>query len=217
MEEIELRAALEGLLFVAGEPMTVDRLSEVLEGVDKERVTAALTDLEVAYRQADRGLQIVQVAGGYQMVTRPEVSPWIKRLERIKSATRLSKPSLETLAIVAYRQPVTRPEIEEIRGVDSSGVLKTLMDRRLVKIVGRKEIAGRPMMYGTTREFLHYFGLPNLSALPTLKEFSEMTPEPAERGEGSEGPEVSTEAHSDSRSETRDAPLEGSPDPVERA
>ncbi|HET6370301.1 MAG TPA: SMC-Scp complex subunit ScpB [Nitrospiria bacterium] len=198
MEEIELRAALEGLLFVSGEPMSIDKLSEVLEGVDKERVTAVLADLEVAYRQADRGLQIVQVAGGYQMVTRPEISPWIKRLERIKNATRLSKPSLETLAIVAYRQPVTRPEIEEIRGVDSSGVLKTLMDRRLVKIVGRKEIAGRPMIYGTTREFLQYFGLSHLSALPTLKEFSEIVPETDDQEDALGGYEVSDEVPAES-------------------
>lgn len=171
MEEIEMRMAIEGLLFVSGEPMSVDRLTQVLEGADKERVLTALTDLEVAYRQSDRGLQIVQMAGGYQMVTRPEIAPWLRRLEWMKSATRLSKPSLETLAIVAYRQPVTRPEIEQIRGVDCAGVIKTLMERRLVRIMGRKEVAGRPMMYGTTREFLNYFGLSDLSALPTLKEF----------------------------------------------
>jgi segregation and condensation protein B len=215
MEEIELRAALEGLLFVAGEPMSVDKLSEVLEGVEKERVTAVLADLEVAYRRADRGLQIVQVAGGYQMVTRPEVSPWIRRMERMKSATRLSKPSLETLAIVAYRQPVTRPEIEEIRGVDSAGVLKTLMDRRLVKIVGRKEIAGRPMMYGTTREFLQYFGLSHLSALPTLKEFSEIVPETADQEGEPRGYEISDEAPAEPHPiETESADQAGSRDPA---
>lgn len=199
MEEIELRAAIEGLLFVSGEPISVERLSEVMEGVGRDRVLAALADLEVGYRQADRGLQIVQVSGGYQMVTRPEIAPWIKRLERIRVATRLSKPGLEALAIVAYRQPVTRPEIEEIRGVDCAGVLRTLLDRRLVKIVGRKEIAGRPMMYGTTRDFLQYFGLPDLSALPTLKELSEipteveMSPEVVQVEEGLPGPEAAVD------------------------
>jgi|SRR5579863_7827862 len=180
MEEGELRAIIEGVLFMSEEPLSVERLSDVLEGADKERILVALTDLEVAFRQAERGLQIVQVAGGYQIVTRPEIAPWIKRLEKIKSANRLSKPSLEALAIVAYRQPATRAEIEEIRGVDSAGVLKTLVDRRLVKIVGRKEIVGRPMMYGTTRDFLGYFGLPDLSALPILKEASEAAGPPEE-------------------------------------
>lgn len=103
------------------------------------------------------------------------MAPWIKEMEKIKSAARLSKPGLETLAIIAYKQPATRAEIEQIRGVDAAGVLKTLMERKLVKIVGRKEVAGRPMMYGTTREFLQYFGLSDLTALPTLKEFSEVT------------------------------------------
>jgi segregation and condensation protein B len=174
MEEHELTAVLEALLFVAGEPMSLDKLAEVLEGTDTGRIREALDRLRQNYDDAGRGLQIVEVAGGYQIATRSECAPWIKALEKIKTATRLSRSGLETLAIVAYKQPATRGEIEAIRGVDSAGVLKTLLERRVVKIVGRREGLGRPMLYGTTREFLHYFGLKDLAELPALKEFKEV-------------------------------------------
>ncbi len=174
MEEHELTAVIEALLFVAGEPMSLDKLTEVLEGTDTGRIREALDRLRQNYDAAGRGLQIVEVAGGYQIATRSECAPWIRALEKIKSATRLSRSGLETLAIVAYKQPVTRGEIEAIRGVDSAGVLKTLLERRIVKIVGRREGLGRPMLYGTTREFLHYFGLKDLSELPALKELKEV-------------------------------------------
>ena len=174
MEDRELLPILESLLFVAGEPITVDRLRGVLEGIEGERILKALTELRDRYSKQDHGLQVVEVAGGYQIVTRPECAPWLKRLEKVKSAVRLSKPALETLAIVAYKQPVIRTEIEQIRGVDSMGVLKTLLERHLIKIIGRREAMGRPMMYGTTREFLIYFGLKNLTDLPTLRDFQEL-------------------------------------------
>jgi segregation and condensation protein B len=174
MEEHELTAVIEALLFVAGEPISLGRLAEVLEGADTDRIREALDTLRQNYDAAGRGLQIVEVAGGYQIATRSECAPWIKTLEKIKTATRLSRSGLETLSIVAYKQPVTRGEIEAIRGVDSAGVLKTLLERRIVKIVGRREGLGRPMLYGTTREFLHYFGLKDLSELPALKEFKEV-------------------------------------------
>ena len=115
------------------------------------------------------------------MVTRTEVSPWVKALERVKITTRLTRPGLETLAVIAYRQPATRAEIESIRGVDVAGVLRTLMERKLVKIVGRKEVPGRPMMYGTTRQFLEYFGLSDLTALPTLEEMADLAPPEASK------------------------------------
>lgn len=174
MEEHELSAVIEALLFVSGEPIALDKLAQVLEGTDTDRIREALDRLRQNYDAAGRGLQIVEVAGGYQIATRSECSPWIKALEKIKSATRLSRSGLETLAIVAYKQPVTRGEVEAIRGVDSAGVLKTLLERRILKIVGRREGLGRPMLYGTTREFLHYFGLKDLSELPALKEFKEV-------------------------------------------
>ncbi len=180
MEDHEIKPIIEALLFVSVDPIPVDRLKEILTGVEKNMILEKLFSLQEEYRQSDRGMQIVEVAGGYQMTTRAEMSPWIRELEKIKTSSRLSQPSLETLAIIAYKQPLTRAEIEAIRGVDAAGVLKTLMDRKLVKIVGRKEIAGRPLIYGTTREFLLYFGLANLTALPTLKEFSEITEREAE-------------------------------------
>jgi segregation and condensation protein B len=180
MEEHELKPIVEALLFVSGDPISVDRLRDVI-GVGKEELETALALLQKEYAESNRGLQVIQIAGGYQLSTRIEMAPWIKEMEKIKAASRLSKPGLETLAIIAYKQPVTRGEIEMIRGVDAAGVLKTLMERKLVKIVGRKEVAGRPMMYGTTREFLQYFGLANLTGLPTLKEFAEVAD--AERDE----------------------------------
>ncbi|MFY9268165.1 MAG: SMC-Scp complex subunit ScpB [Candidatus Manganitrophaceae bacterium] len=174
MEVDEMKPILEALIFVSGDPISIDRLHAVLPQVERTKLKAALEELQAEYAASNRGLQVVEVAGGYQLATRVEMAPWIKEMERAKAAARLSRPGLETLAIIAYKQPVTRSEVEQIRGVDAAGVLKTLMERKLVKIVGRKEVPGRPMMYGTTREFLQYFGLSDLTGLPTLKEFSEV-------------------------------------------
>ncbi len=173
MHDDEIKPILEALLFVSSDPVSLERLHGVFDGVEKARIKALLFQLQQESMFANRGFHLVEIAGGYQYVSRSDLAPWIKEMERARAASRLSKPGLETLAIVAYKQPVTRGEIEMIRGVDAAGVLKTLLDRKLVKIVGRKEVAGRPMLYGTTRTFLKYLGLPNLSALPTLKEFSE--------------------------------------------
>jgi segregation and condensation protein B len=182
MEDHELKSILESLLFVSIEPLTLDQLDRVLglqdQGpADRGRVLAALQRLQEEYREMGRGLQLVEVAGGYQTTTRPENAPWIKQLHAVRTASRLSRPALETLAIVTYRQPVTTPEIEAIRGVDCSGVLKTLLERRLIKIVGRKEAVGKPMLYGTTQEFLQHFGLRDLSELPPLKDLEEVSRE----------------------------------------
>lgn len=174
MDDVELRPIVEALLFVATEPLSLDRLRDLLDGVERSRLSAAIDDLREIYRRGNHGLAIVEVGGGYEMVTVGEAAPWIRKMAATKSAPRLSKPALETLAIVAYKQPLTRPEIEAIRGVDVAGVVKTLMDRRLVKIVGRKDVAGRPMMFGTTKEFLQAFGLKDLSDLPTLRDFAEI-------------------------------------------
>ena len=174
MDDVELRPIVEALLFVATEPLSLDRLRDLLDGVERSRLSAAIDDLREAYRRGNHGLAIVEVGGGYEMVTVGEAAPWIRKMAATKSAPRLSKPALETLAIVAYKQPLTRPEIEAIRGVDVACVVKTLMDRRLVKIVGRKDVVGRPMMFGTTKEFLQAFGLKDLSDLPTLRDFAEI-------------------------------------------
>ncbi len=177
MHDDEIKPILEALLFVSSDPVSLERLHGVFDGVQKARVKALLFQLVQESLLANRGFHLAEIAGGYQYVSRSDLGPWIKEMERARSASRLSKPGLETLAIVAYKQPVTRGEIEMIRGVDAAGVLKTLLDRKLLKIVGRKEVAGRPMLYGTTRTFLKYLGLPSLSALPTLKAFSEFMDE----------------------------------------
>ena len=169
-----LKGILEAILFVSGEPLSVDRMLGAVEGVDRAELTSALRALQADYAAEGRGLQLVEVAGGFQIATRPDCAPWIKRLERAKEGARLSRSAMETLAIVAYKQPVVRAEIEQIRGVDSAAVLKTLLERRLVRIVGRKDAPGRPIMYGTTRQFLQAFGLKDLSDLPALRDIKEL-------------------------------------------
>lgn len=179
-----LAAILESLLFAAGEPVPLARLMEALDGPGRAEVLRVLESLAAAYEREGRGLRLVHVAGGYQLRTPPEHATWVRRLLR-ERPPRLSRPMLETLAIVAYRQPCTRLEIEAIRGVDVDAVLSTLTERHLVRIMGRKPAPGRPLLYGTTREFLEVFGLPDLSALPTLRELGEgadalaAAPEPA--------------------------------------
>ncbi len=180
MERDRLRSVLESLLFVAEGPLTVNRMNEVLEGIDKKEILSALRELQSEYETAGRGYRLVEVAGGYQMRTPKENADWVKALYRTRP-TRMTGPTLETLAIIAYKQPVTRAEIEAIRGVAVDGVLSTLQERRLVRIVARKDVAGRPFLYGTTPEFLETFNLKDLTHLPSLKEMEEMTlPEQAE-------------------------------------
>jgi len=169
-----LKGILEATLFVSGEPLSVDRMLGVVEGVSRAELVSALQALQADYAVEGRGLQLVEVAGGFQIATRPDCAPWIKRLERAKEGARLSRSAMETLAIVAYKQPVVRAEIEQIRGVDSAAVLKTLLERRLVRIVGRKDAPGRPIMYGTTRQFLQAFGLKDLADLPALRDIKEL-------------------------------------------
>jgi segregation and condensation protein B len=189
MEDKIVKAILESLLLVSSEPLTAEKLKDVLEGVDRKTVDRLMSDLQKEFDNREGGIRIAQVAGGYQFVTPVDHSLWVRRLKKSKSSQRLSKPSLETLAIIAYKQPVVKAEVDDIRGVDSSGVIKGLLDKRLIKIIGRMEAAGRPLMYGTTREFMQYFGLKDLTDLPTLKEFEEMSreeeplPEPVSEGE----------------------------------
>ncbi|HKZ72217.1 MAG TPA: SMC-Scp complex subunit ScpB [Nitrospirota bacterium] len=186
MEDREIKGIIEALLFISGEPLSLDRikavlaLSEaknVLEEVDKGKIKSILWELQQEYDMRLSGIRIVEVAGGFQFVTPPELSQWVKKLKKIKQSARLTKPSLETLAIIAYKQPLVKAEIEDIRGVDSAGVIKGLLDKRFVKIIGRKDLPGRPILYATTKEFLQYFGLKDISDLPTLKEFNELAEE----------------------------------------
>ncbi len=170
----ELASILEALLFISPEPIGIERLTGAVDGASKTEVKKALACLRESLDSQGRGVQLVEVAGGFQLRTRPEYSAWIKRLERTKTAPKLSRSALESLAIIAYKQPLTRAEIEHIRGVETSGVIRTLLERRLARIVGRKEVPGRPILYGTTKQFLQQFGLNTLSDLPPLREFKEL-------------------------------------------
>ncbi len=169
-----LKGILEALLFVTAEPIPVTRFLALLGAVTKQEVDQALASLSHDYEQEGRGLQLAEVAGGYRIVTKAEFAPWLKRLEKVKAPTKLSRSALESLAIIAYKQPIVRGEVEQIRGVETSGVIRTLLERKLVRIVGRKEEPGRPIMYGTTKVFLEHFGLRDLSQLPPLREFKEL-------------------------------------------
>jgi len=170
-----VRTVVESLLFVTDKPVTLDQLHEAT-GVDKPRLEEALAQLGEIHRDEVSGIVLTEVAGGWQFRTEPESGEFVRRFLRVKPQ-RLTRAALETLAIIAYRQPVTRPEIEDVRGVDSGAVVKALLERRLVKILGKKDEVGRPILYGTTREFLEFFALKDLSALPTLREFHELSEE----------------------------------------
>lgn len=174
LEQRELKALLEALLFVSAEPVSLERLMVALGTISKSELREALRSLREDLDREGRGLQVVEVAGGYQMVTRPEHAPWVRRLAKAKSSPKLSRSALESLAIIAYKQPIVRSEIEQIRGVEVSTVLRTLLERKLIRIVGRKEVPGRPIMYGTTKLFLQQFGLSDLSQLPPLREIKEL-------------------------------------------
>src|SRR5262245_47531712 len=173
LQGMEFVAVLEAVLFVSGEPIPIARLATVI-AVSKAEIEQALNLLSQQLAQDCRGIQLVKLAGGYRLVTKPDYAPWLKRLDKAKAAQKLSRSALESLAIIAYKQPLVRSEIEEIRGVETSGVLRTLLERKLVRIVGRKEVPGRPIMYGTTKFFLEHFGLQDLSQLPPLREFKEL-------------------------------------------
>jgi segregation and condensation protein B len=160
---------VEALLFASDSPVEAERIQEVLELTGVGEARALVEALRARYEADARGLSIVEVGGGFRMVTRPELAPWLVRLARSRTRSRLSRPALETLAIVAYRQPVSRPEIDAIRGVNSEAVLESLLDKRLLRIAGRKDAPGRPFLYETTREFLVAFGLRSLDDLPKVE------------------------------------------------
>jgi segregation and condensation protein B len=164
----ETLAALEALLFASDAPLELARITEVLE-LPAEEARAALAELTAACEAPGRGLAVVEVAGGYRLVTRPELAPVLVRLQRLRLKSRLSRAAVETLAIIAYRQPISRPEIEQLRGVNADAVVTALLERRLIRMVGRKAGPGRPILYGTTREFLEHFGLRDLGELPPFE------------------------------------------------
>jgi segregation and condensation protein B len=174
VETRELSGILEALLFMAADPLPMNRIVSLLGAASKQQVQEALMRLKEEYTREGRGLDLVEIAGGHRLVTKPDYAPWIKRLDKVKAPAKLSRSALESLAIIAYKQPIVRAEIEQIRGVETSGVLRTLLERKLVRIVGRKEEPGRPIMYGTTKFFLEHFGLRDLSQLPPLRELKEL-------------------------------------------
>jgi segregation and condensation protein B len=170
----QVRAVLEALIFASPQPITPKEIGRVLQGVATEDWQRELDGLRADYGRDDRGLQVIEVANGYQITTRPEYNDWVRELLDPRTPTRLSIQALETLAVIAYKQPVTLPEIIELRGVKSGGVVKTLLEKRLIRITGRKEVVGRPMLYGTTKQFLLHFGLKDLNELPRIEEFAEV-------------------------------------------
>ena len=178
-----LKAIIESLLFVSEVPLTMDHLKGVLEDVETSAIRSAVDELLAEYEARDGGFTLRQVAGGYQFRTQSRYNEWIKRLVK-PSAPRLSKAALETLAIVAYNQPIIRSDIEHIRGVDSGGVIRMLMERKLIRVLGRKEIPGRPLIYATTKHFLEVFELKDLKDLPTPKEIEELSKSHLEDNEG---------------------------------
>ena len=196
---------VEAMLFASDVPLEAERIRDVLDLENAAAARALAEELIARYEAEPRGLAIVEVGGGYRMVTRPELAPWLVRLARARTRVRLSRPALETLAIIAYKQPVSRPELDAVRGVNSEAVLDNLLERRLVRIGGRKEAPGRPFLYETTREFLVAFGLRDLNDLPKVEgelalpdlgaevaAAAEHDHAPTEQDPGPSGPDVAT-------------------------
>jgi segregation and condensation protein B len=199
--EKELRGALEAILLVAGEPITVASLEEVFPSDTPESITAQLEEIRKALDEQPGGYALEAAAGGYRFVTRPEYDTFLKKFFARQGEGRLSLAALETLSIIAYRQPITAPEVSDIRGVNCAGVIRTLLDRKLVKLAGRKNVVGSPFLYRTTKEFLLHFGLNSIQDLPRLEEFAEVLGEslaeellgPAPSGDSGSGAEGSAE------------------------
>ena len=207
----ELKSIIESLIFASPDPVSLKVIVKTIDSEPPEHVAEALASVCQEWKDRSGGLQLVEVAGGYQIVTKPELHEWVRRLFHEHSKQRLSIPALETLAVVAYRQPVTGPEITEIRGVNTSGVLGTLVERRLVKVVGRRAVIGRPFLYATTREFLDRFGLKDLEDLPKVEDMAEAL--------GMEVPTMLTEAYPTEEIlpfETESEPASSEPDETEK-
>ena len=199
-----LKALIEAIIYVAPEPVSLDAMLKALEGEERERVKAKLEELIADFQQAQHGIQVRQVAAGYKFSSKAEHHEVLRKfVKSLKPPIRLSKPALETLAVIAYRQPVTLPEIDDIRGVDCGGVIHTLMEKKLVVTAGRKNVVGRPILYRTSRDFLVHFGLKDVGELPSLKEFEEL----AKRALGSEW------AVAEAAPPPREAPAASEPSP----
>ena len=169
MDDVQAKRVIEGLLFVFGQPLPLKRLGEIMPGVEPPKIRALIQTLNGEYAASGRALLIQEVAGGYQIVTDQQLAPWIRRALQSPKPDSVSSATMETLAIIAYRQPITKAEIEAIRGVDVSASLETLIERKFVRIAGRKDSPGRPFLYGTTPEFLRHFGLKSIESLPHMR------------------------------------------------
>ena len=183
---VEAKSIIESLLFVSSDPLTLKQIRDVFDGVEEKDVRQWIKELQNELENSQRGIQLIEIAHGYRLMTKPHNAQWIQKLMVAKQNLRLTKAGLETLAVIAYRQPLVRAEIETIRGVDCGGVLQTLLERKLIKVIGRKEVVGRPLLYGTTPEFLDQFGLKNLNDLPTLDELTISAVTPIETPENQE-------------------------------
>jgi segregation and condensation protein B len=174
LEIADIKPVLEALLLASDKPVPLAQLAKAMDGVERKAVSQTLEELAAEYDSQARGFRLVEIAEGWQLVTRPQFAGAIRKMNRTKAANRLTRPSLESLAIVAYKQPITKAEVESVRGVNSEGVINSLLERRLVRTVGRKDVVGRPLLYGTTREFLQAFGLKDLGELPQLADLKDL-------------------------------------------
>ena len=173
MSDDNVKAVIEALLFISERPLALEQLKNVLDNFQTDEIRGLIDELRSEYERAQRGIRIIEIAGGFQMVTASSLSPFLKKFYKERRVERLSKPALETLAIIAYKQPVTRFEIESFRNVNVDGVIKSILDKNLIRIAGRKKAPGRPHVYGTTKQFLEYFGLKSLEELPKIEAFKE--------------------------------------------
>lgn len=174
MAEDNVKSAIEALLFACEKPLGIEQIKKAMDNMEAGAIRGVLEQLKTEYEQNNRGMRLIEIAGGFQMVASPGFSPFLKKLFKDRNTEKLSKPALETLAIIAYKQPVTRSEIEFLRNVNVDGVMKSLLDKGLIRIAGRRKVPGRPFVFGTTRQFLEYFGLKSLDELPKMEEFADL-------------------------------------------
>jgi segregation and condensation protein B len=174
MSDNNLKSALEALLFASDKPLTIEQIKNALDTKETEQLRVVIQDLKSEYESTNRGMRIAEIANGYQMVTSTNFASFLKKLYKERRVERLSKPALETLAIIAYKQPLTKNEIESLRNVNVDGVVKNLLEKDLIRVSGRKKAPGRPLVFATTRQFLEYFGLKSLEELPKMEDFSKL-------------------------------------------
>lgn len=175
MSDNNIRSVIEALLFASEKPLTIEQVKNVLDNLEGQQIRQLIEELKSEYEQSNRGIRIAEVAGGFQMVTQPALALFLKKLFKGRHVERLSKPALETLAIIAYKQPVTKLEIGSLRNVNVDGVVNSLLDKNLIRIAGRRKAPGRPFVFSTSRQFLEYFGLKSLEELPKIEEFSNLS------------------------------------------